>query len=238
MRKKQEAKVLNQLAASTSVKMSCLPQRTFAESFVVDSAQFERLFKDVRNHSDSDSIDKENFRNVMKENGTTLFDDDQILDSFWAALDANKDHTVNKKELIVGLTVLANGTPDEKLKLSFNIYDLDRSGSISVSEFKTMMKAMGRLRLYNERQLEQWVETTVNELFAKIDKDGNGELTRDGTGALQLRFSTVAHPRLRRIRRRCDRTPRYPRTSDSTCVTSLPKSRIKTVGAPNRRAAL
>eukprot|EP01122_Echinamoeba_exundans_P004058 TRINITY_DN14095_c0_g1_i1.p1 TRINITY_DN14095_c0_g1~~TRINITY_DN14095_c0_g1_i1.p1 ORF type:complete len:217 (+),score=62.21 TRINITY_DN14095_c0_g1_i1:31-681(+) len=160
MRKKQEAKVLNKLAS-------------------IDSAQFERLFKDVRNHSDSDTISKDAFRQVMKENGTSIFDDEQILDSFWGALDANKDHTVNKKELIVGLTVLANGSAEEKLKLSFNIYDLDRSGSISVSEFKTMMRAMGRLRLYNEKQLEAWVETTVSELFKKIDKDGSGELSRD-----------------------------------------------------------
>ena len=117
----------------------------------------------------------------MKENGSSIFDDDKILDSFWDALDVNKDHSVNKKELIVGLTVLANGTADQKLKLSFSIYDFDRSGTISADEFKTMMKAMGRLRLYNDRQLEQWVSSTVDDLFKRIDKDGNGQLSCDGS---------------------------------------------------------
>jgi guanylate cyclase activator 1 len=161
--------------------MTPLTSETFCVFPAVDSAQFERLFKDVRNHSDSDTISKDLFRQVMKENGTSIFDDEQILDSFWGALDANKDNSVNQKELIVGLTVLANGSAEEKLKLSFNIYDLDRSGSISVSEFKTMMRAMGRLRLYSDKQLDTWVDTTVSDLFKKLDKDGNGELTRDGT---------------------------------------------------------
>lgn len=121
----------------------------------------------------------------MKENGSSIFDDDQILDSFWGALDSNKDGTVNKKELIVGLTVLASGSVEQKLRLSFSVFDFDRNGAISADEFKTMMKAMGRLRLYNERQLEQWVNTTVQDMFKKIDKDGNGELTCDGTNNRQ-----------------------------------------------------
>lgn len=145
----------------------------------MDSTHFDRLFKDVRNHSDSDTIDKAAFRVVMRDNGSNVFEDDRVLDSFWDALDVNKDHTVNKKELIVGLTVLASGSPEKKLQLSFDIYDFDRSGTISAAEFRVMMKAMGRLRLYNERQLEQWVQITADELFKKLDKDHNGELSRE-----------------------------------------------------------
>ena len=42
--------------------------------------------------------------------------DESVVNSFWDSLDVNQDGTLTKKELVVGLTVLTSGTPEEKLK--------------------------------------------------------------------------------------------------------------------------
>jgi hypothetical protein len=47
-------------------------------------------------------------------------------------------------------------------------------------ELKTMLTAMARPKYHTDEALNQFVETSVNDVFARLDSDGNRELSVDG----------------------------------------------------------
>ncbi|KAL3901313.1 MAG: hypothetical protein SGCHY_000692 [Lobulomycetales sp.] len=74
-----------------------------------------------------------------------------------------------------GLSVFLKGTPDEKLLLSFRLYDVDNSGSI---EPKELIKIMGQLysAFFNSDQTEH-VTKLVNQIFDDLDINGDSSLS-------------------------------------------------------------
>ncbi|KAI8849193.1 hypothetical protein BC829DRAFT_362067 [Chytridium lagenaria] len=82
---------------------------------------------------------------------------------------------IDFREFIQGLSAFMKGTPEEKLELSFRIYDVDRSGSI---EPKELIKIMGQMysAFYNEDQTER-IREMVTRVFDDLDINGDGSLS-------------------------------------------------------------
>lgn len=55
-------------------------------------------------------------------------------------LDVDSSGTVDFKEFIVAINVIMNGTDEEKLEWSFNLYDIDRNGTIADEEMAEIVK--------------------------------------------------------------------------------------------------
>lgn len=49
-----------------------------------------------------DSIDKDLFKTLMSKTGHKSYDDVELVDALWGALDVNHDQEVDTKELILG----------------------------------------------------------------------------------------------------------------------------------------
>lgn len=96
--------------------------------------------------------------------------DNPLVKRVVSVFDTNHDDRVSFVEFLVGLAKLAAGVDDrEKMKFAFDIYDVDKDGSISNGELFTVMKMMVGNNL-NDHQLQQLVDRTI----LQADKDGDG----------------------------------------------------------------
>ncbi|KAI9207657.1 uncharacterized protein BJ171DRAFT_278971 [Polychytrium aggregatum] len=140
--------------------------------------EFQRLKYQFEKNADEDfTITKDLFRHILENHvhcwsvGAQYLFLERLFDAF--DLDGNKK--IDFREFIKGLSVFLKGTPQEKLELSFRIYDLDKSGTI---EPKELIKVMGQMysAFYNEDQTRR-IQDTVNQLFNDLDINNDGSLS-------------------------------------------------------------
>lgn len=90
-----------------------------------------------------------------------------FAERLFTVFDKNKDHAISFQEFVRGLSVFcAKGTLDEKLQLSFRIYDHDEDGFIDKGELMSMLRAiMGDNLLFNlsEQHMKALVDSTFKE---------------------------------------------------------------------------
>jgi len=80
----------------------------------------------------------------------------------------------------------------EKLQWAFRLYDADGSGSINVSEMSSIIKMMDDMEGSSDDQEEETTIQRAKELFAKLDRDGDGEITMEEfvQGYIRMRQSS------------------------------------------------
>lgn len=119
-------------------------------------------FKEISSTEEDDGIiDRTEFQTAM------LFRDSVLLDRIFRVFDTNHDEMINFSEFISCLSALSNkATPEEKLRLSFNIYDTDDDGLISKEELATMVAATMREHeiVMSSDDIEKVVRGTLNEI--------------------------------------------------------------------------
>ncbi|KAI9096606.1 hypothetical protein DFS34DRAFT_650699 [Phlyctochytrium arcticum] len=133
--------------------------------------QFEKL-------ADTDgTIDKSDFKRTLDQHVSCWSAGAQylFLERLFNAFDLDGNQRIDFKEFIKGLSTFMKGTPEEKMELSFRLYDIDKSGSI---EPKELIKIMGQMysAFYNEDQ-SQKIKELVNQIFDDLDINGDGSLS-------------------------------------------------------------
>jgi len=68
-----------------------------------------------------------------------------FVDHIFRTFDKDNSGTMEFKEFIVALSLTAKGTPQQKLRWAFAIYDIDNSGSIDIHEMAEIFKAIDKL---------------------------------------------------------------------------------------------
>jgi Ca2+-binding EF-hand superfamily protein len=90
-----------------------------------------------------------------------------FAERLFSVFDMNKDAVINFREFVCGLSVFcAKGTLDEKLQLSFRIYDHDEDGFIDKDELMSMLRAiMFDNLIFNlsEQHMKALVDSTFKE---------------------------------------------------------------------------
>mgnify|MGYP003638035673 CR=1 FL=1 len=86
-------------------------------------------------------VSKEQFAEGMKQLGVT---DPLMIDSNFRVFDRDRSGEVDFKEYVLGLSVFQRGSPEERLKLLFSMYDTDGSGSLTFDEIYNIYKAASR----------------------------------------------------------------------------------------------
>ncbi|KAI9216101.1 hypothetical protein BC828DRAFT_394235 [Blastocladiella britannica] len=98
-----------------------------------------------------------------------------FLERLFDAFDSNGDHRIDFHEFVEGLSVFSRGTPEEKLALSFKLYDIDRDGYVTKRE---LFKITSQLysAFYNEDQSAR-IREMVARIFDDLDVNGDGQLS-------------------------------------------------------------
>jgi len=89
-------------------------------------------------------------------------------------------------EFIIAISVTAHQEPKKKLEWAFSMYDIDRNGFIDKKEMKKIMDAIFDL-LGEDKRGPNAPESKVDQIFAKMDINGDGKLSKEEfiSGCLQ-----------------------------------------------------
>lgn len=106
------------------------------------------------------------------------------MDALFEVLDHNHDGRVDGLELLGGLTLICQGEFEEKARFCFELYDFQMNGSMSRSEMIMMfMASIGGISILvgSDGELPKLdvLESLVNDLFTRIDRDNNGSVSYD-----------------------------------------------------------
>ncbi|KAF9116863.1 hypothetical protein BGX27_009744 [Mortierella sp. AM989] len=104
--------------------------------------------------------------------------DDVFLTRLYSAFDANPNSKgVNFKEFIEGLSVFMKGTPDEKLELSFKLYDIDHVGYITRPGLEKAMTQLHSVVAGSSQDETHQIQELVKRIFDDLDVDNDGKLS-------------------------------------------------------------
>ena len=106
------------------------------------------------------------------------------MDILFEVLDHNHDGRIDGLELLGGLTLICQGEFEEKARFCFELYDFQMNGSMSKSEMIMMfMASIGGVSILVGAEGElpklEVLESLVNDLFNRIDRDNNGCVSYD-----------------------------------------------------------
>jgi len=86
-------------------------------------------------------ISSEGFQNIMSHFVPSIAQS-PAMHRLFKALDQNHDNKLDFREMIVGLSILAKGTLDEKLELLFKSFDVDNTGYITQAQLESLITSV------------------------------------------------------------------------------------------------
>lgn len=103
----------------------------------------------------------------------------EYAEQVFRALDKNGDGIVDFREYVTAISMLVQGSPEDKLRWSFRLYDKDRDGSITRSEMLEIMQAVYKMSLATSltRVNPLTAEECTNRIFLRLDKDRNAVIS-------------------------------------------------------------
>lgn len=124
----------------------------------------------------SGELDFEEFRHLFATHmkGTTP----EQMRGLFDFMDTDKSNTVSFKELSTALALLSTGTTEEKLDFLFGSFDTDNSGALTGDEITTLVNQMKSIGASMGRDADK-MDSFINGLLSKLDKDKDGEITRE-----------------------------------------------------------
>ncbi|PKA51190.1 Calcium and calcium/calmodulin-dependent serine/threonine-protein kinase [Apostasia shenzhenica] len=101
--------------------------------------------------------------------------------------DNNRDGTVDMREILCGLSSLRNSRGDDALKLCFQMYDVDRSGTISREELASMLRALPEDCL----PADITEPGKLDEIFDQMDANSDGNVSFEEFKAAMQKDSSL-----------------------------------------------
>ncbi|XP_078510745.1 guanylyl cyclase inhibitory protein-like [Lissotriton helveticus] len=103
----------------------------------------------------------------------------EYAEQIFRALDNNGDGFVDFREYVTAISMLVQGSPEDKLRWSFKLYDKDRDGTITRSEMLEIMQAVYKMSLAASftRVNPLTAEECTNRIFIRLDKDRDALIT-------------------------------------------------------------
>ena len=128
-------------------------------------------------------LTKEKFVDVYK-----LFfprgDAENFCNHVFRTFDTDKNGEISFVEFLLAINVTLSGTPLEKLKYAFKLYDIDGNGIIDQGEMNRIVlsiyELMGEDNLSNDTTEPKYTpEERTRIIFSQMDANGDGYLTED-----------------------------------------------------------
>merc|ERR1712042_159567 len=102
----------------------------------------------------------------------------EFCDHAFRTFDTDKNGFIDFKEFLLAMDVTSSGTPEEKLNWAFSMYDVDGNGGIDLVEMTNLVKSIYQVMGKEKEGLES-AEHRAKTIFKKMDRDGDGEVTRE-----------------------------------------------------------
>ena len=91
-------------------------------------------------------------------------------------------------EFASGISILAGGSPESKLRAQFDLYDIDGNGSISLSEMTRFLESVFKVMYACEPQTQEEMQMsrggasadqTARKAFEEADRNHDGSISFD-----------------------------------------------------------
>ncbi|XP_033114132.1 dual oxidase 1-like, partial [Anneissia japonica] len=105
-------------------------------------------------------LTKHEFAEALSMQQNSLF-----VEQMFDVVDKEHFGTISFRDLLDMLVIFAKGTPEEKLRLMFDVYDIGHTGTLSRDEFKAMVKSM--VEGMSGTVEQDNVEELINSMFER-----------------------------------------------------------------------
>eukprot|EP01091_Cochliopodium_minus_P015923 TRINITY_DN57_c0_g1_i1.p1 TRINITY_DN57_c0_g1~~TRINITY_DN57_c0_g1_i1.p1 ORF type:complete len:193 (-),score=74.94 TRINITY_DN57_c0_g1_i1:75-653(-) len=103
----------------------------------------------------------------------------KFWENVFASLDRDHSGEVDFRDYLIALSIAGGDSEENKLKLSFSMYDLDKNGTIEKDEFGQIISIIVQMGgLSNNKDLIQGktTEELTESLFKTLDENGDGKI--------------------------------------------------------------
>eukprot|EP01027_Heterolobosea_sp_BB2_P015486 GEZU01022152.1.p1 GENE.GEZU01022152.1~~GEZU01022152.1.p1 ORF type:complete len:166 (+),score=46.17 GEZU01022152.1:198-695(+) len=152
----------------------------------------EELYKSLKERRPSGFMTKADVRQATNLSKVTV----ELTDRLYDTLDRNDDGGVSISEFIIGISILSQASPEDKLEFAFNLFDYDQDGVISKDELHKIVDSI--VTCYktsskdNSTLTAPTAEELTEELFAQLDNNGDGRITLDEFKAISMKNKVIA----------------------------------------------
>ena len=129
----------------------------------------KKLLNDMISNNQREYTRKE-FYNIMVSNG--ICSDTNIINKLFWIFDENEDNRVKIKELALGFELFTESPLEKKLKVFFDLCDIDNNGLVSKSELLNKL----RNNLINNEE-KAGVKQIIDDIFSFYKLDDKSELS-------------------------------------------------------------
>ena len=103
----------------------------------------------------------------------------KIEDYVYRMYDQDRDGWIDFKEFTMVLYMMSSGSPEDKLRQMFRIFDVNNDGVITQLEMTKMVREMFQVLDYTEKPHNSNPISFSKLLFKEMDVDGDGEISKD-----------------------------------------------------------
>lgn len=134
----------------------------------------EILFKSFKVDFPNGTASKAEFVQYYKKIAGVDRDPDwnDVAGNLFNQCDVNQDGKVDFREYMTLLATAANGTREEQLKFAFQLYDQDKNGYITETEFRSVLTALYKSKHTPEAAKKGEEDAKVMVAGMDADKDG------------------------------------------------------------------
>mmetsp|Transcript_17959 Transcript_17959/g.18024 ORF Transcript_17959/g.18024 Transcript_17959/m.18024 type:complete len:199 (-) Transcript_17959:132-728(-) len=109
----------------------------------------QRKFREASQRSgNSDVITRTDFDEAVGSIENMESSDAELLDRLFTMFDTSGDNQIDFREFTVGISPLITGTVYDKIDFMFQMYDMDKTGSVVLSEMKRIFTAVNSVASY------------------------------------------------------------------------------------------
>lgn len=134
--------------------------------------------KSARKSGDKWTLDERGFQSALKSEGLASHDH-ALIHKLFRVFDTSNNNCVDFREFVTGLAILLNGEDDEMIALSFQLYDVDKSGYLEGPEILHLLQSMNVAvhSLLDHKYEDSDLRETVKYLMEVADLDRDGRIS-------------------------------------------------------------